>query len=391
MDRLSAFGLGVLVGVTTCALVVAGVWLVRTIGDDGPAGASQALPGATRGASAAGAGSPGASRAESSHGNAPQPRTGAGSPAPGMLTGQGRLPNGDLVQCPAPTQVVSTAAQLTAALAAARPGTSISMADGTYAGHFAAAATGTSKQPIWLCGGPGAVLDGGGTDLGYVLHLQRVSFWRVVGFTVRNGQKGVVADATTDTVIQGLTVHSIGDEGIHLRAASTGNAVIGNTVHSTGLHRAKFGEGIYVGSARSNWGRYGAGGPDRSDRNLLKGNTISNTGAEAIDMKEGTTGGAAIGNTFDGQGMTGADSWVDVKGNEWIIEDNTGRNSPRDGFQTHQIVAGWGTGNMFQRNVVEGDLPGLGINLTPVLGNVVTCDNTTATGSAVTTNTSCSG
>jgi hypothetical protein len=271
---------------------------------------------------------------------------------------------------------VTTAAQLTAALAAAKPGDSIVMADGVYTGNFVATVSGTAAAPIYLCGGVDAVLDGGGTSLGYALHLNPASYWKVIGFTLRNAQKGVVADGTTHSTIQGLSVHDIGDEGIHLRQATTFTVVIDNTVTRTGLHDKKFGEGIYVGSAKSNWDLYGNGGPDRSDNNVVQGNTISDTGAESVDIKEGTTGGSLLHNNFNGAGMTGADSWVDVKGNDWLIEGNTGTDSVNDGFQTHQIVDGWGTGNVFRANVANVDGPGYAFHFTPALTNVVTCDNT---------------
>src|SRR5699024_11419784 len=48
-----------------------------------------------------------------------------------------------------------------------------------------------------------------------------------------------------------------------------------------------------------------------------------------------------------------ADSWVDVKGNDWLIEGNTGTASPVDGFQTHEILDGWGTGNVFRGNTAD--------------------------------------
>jgi hypothetical protein len=42
---------------------------------------------------------------------------------------------------------------------------------------------------------------------------------------------------------------------------------------------------------------------------------------------------------------------------------------------------GYGTGNVFHDNRVEGEIPGFGIGLYPALGNVVPCDNT-ASGAA---------
>jgi hypothetical protein len=267
------------------------------------------------------------------------------------------------------------------------------LADGSYSGNFVAATAGTKAAPIFLCGGRGAVLDGGNFKVGYVLHLQGANYWRLVGFSVRNAQKGVVLDATSHAVVQDLSVSDTGDEGIHLRAASSFNVVARNKVTRTGLLNGKFGEGIYIGSARKNWTKYGAdGGPDRSDYNVVKANTISATAAESVDIKEGTSGGLLEGNTFDGTGgLTDADSWVDVKGNNWHIVSNTGTHSPNDGFQTHRIVSGWGTGNVFSSNhsVVNG--PGYGINLTNRDGNTVTCDNTASGAGAGSSNVNCSG
>jgi hypothetical protein len=200
-----------------------------------------------------------------------------------------------------------------------------------------------------------------------------------------------MADKTTHTVIQGLTVHDIGDEAIHLRNFSTDNTVQYCTVYSTGLRREKFGEGVYLGTARSNWASYSGGQMDRSDRNLVRGNVIKAT-AEAVDIKEGTTGGTIVGNIFDGSGLGGSkhnDSWVDVKGNDYLIEHNTGSNTNGDGFQTHEIVNGWGTGNTFRANIIDlGNSGGVGINDT-VGGNTIACDNK-VTGGSLTKKDGCS-
>ena len=64
-----------------------------------------------------------------------------------------------------------------------------------------------------------------------------------------------------------------------------------------------------------------------------------NITAEAIDIKEGTCNGTIIGNIFNGTGMSGqnfADSWIDVKGYNYVIENNTGDHSLRDGIQVSQ-------------------------------------------------------
>jgi len=182
-------------------------------------------------------------------------------------------------------------------------------------------------------------------------------------------------------VISHLTVEQIGDEGIHLRKFSTDNVVADNVIRDTGKRRDKFGEGVYIGSANSNWGEISGGKPDTSDRNVVRGNKISATTAESIDAKEGTTGGLITGNTFDGSALVGADSWVDVKGNNWTITKNTGSHSPQDGFQTHQVADGWGRGNTFSGNEAVVDGAGFGFHFAPVENNRLTCDNK-ATGAA---------
>lgn len=275
---------------------------------------------------------------------------------------------------------VRTTDELVAALAAARPGTTIHLADGRYPGEFVATAKGTDSAPVTLCGGRGAVLDGGDISGGYTLHLDGAAHWRVLGLTLTGGQKGLMVDSGVGNLVEGLLVRSVGDEAIHLRADSTDNVVRGNTVRETGRRKPKFGEGIYVGTAERNWCHVTACRPDRSDRNVVEGNDIAGTAAESVDVKEGTSDGVVRGNRFDGSSMTEADSWVDVKGNGWLIEDNVGASSPEDGFQVHAVVDGWGRGTVFRGNTARVNGPGYGIHAAGPRemrdSTTVTCDNT---------------
>lgn len=101
---------------------------------------------------------------------------------------------------------VSTAAQLKTALAAAGPGDTIRLADGTYTGNFKATVPGTASARITLTGSARAVLTAGG---GYGLHLNGASYWTVQGVTVTGGQKGIMADAANGVVIDSVTVHDL--------------------------------------------------------------------------------------------------------------------------------------------------------------------------------------
>jgi hypothetical protein len=287
---------------------------------------------------------------------------------------------------------VSTSAQLTAALAAAVPGTTIRLADGRYSGHFTADRAGTSDAPIRLTGTRQAILDGGGVSSGYALHLDGASYWQVDGITVTNAKKGIVLDESSHVLLTNLAVHHAGNELVLMRNFSSDNTISGSELYDSGLTAPGYGEGVYIGLAVSNWSSTSqsrtGGGPDRSDRNRIIDNHIYATTAENVDVKEGTTGGLIAGNRFDATGMTGAnyaDSWVDVAGNEYVIRDNVGVNpgsSLLDGYQTHVQVTGWAERNLFEGNASAVNAAGYGINIhTKGAGNVVRSTNT-VTGAA---------
>jgi len=64
-----------------------------------------------------------------------------------------------------------------------------------------------------------------------------------------------------------------------------------------------------------------------------------------------------------------------VKGNGWLVEINTGVDSPRDGFQVHEIEDGWGRGNRFAGSVDAVNGSGYGFMVPEEPGNPVGCDN----------------
>ena len=118
----------------------------------------------------------------------------------------------------------------------------------------------------------------------------------------------------------------------------------------------------------------------------------ASTGAESMDIKEGTTGGLIQDNTFDGAGMSGswADSWIDMKGNAWTITDNHGTTALEDGFQVHGALTGWGLNNVFKDNTADVQGPGYGFWLqNNVTGNVIACTNTVLNAAAGYANVAC--
>ncbi|MFC5284074.1 chondroitinase-B domain-containing protein [Pedobacter alpinus] len=267
---------------------------------------------------------------------------------------------------------VANSTELKSVLSIAKPGDSIVLQDGVYEGKFVIKNTnnGTLEKPITLIGSRKAILDAGTKESGYALSLQ-ANYWRIKGFTIQNALKGLVADGANYCLIDGILVTQIGEEAIHLRKFSKHNTIQRTEISYTGLKTPDYGEGIYIGTAVSNWPKISNGEPDRCDSNKVINNKIGPyVAAECIDIKEGTTGGIIRGNTFEAQGITGAnsaDSWIDVKGNSYLIENNTGNNTQpsvlKDGYQINCAVAGWGCYNVFKNNLSNVNAAGHGFNV----------------------------
>lgn len=284
---------------------------------------------------------------------------------------------------------VSTAKELKDALANARPGDSIVLADGVYEGKFVIAQSGTEAKPVTVSGSRNAILDAGSISTGYVLSI-KANYCRVKGITLRNGLKGIVTDEANHNLIEDVLITNVGEEGIHFRTFSSNNIFQNSEVTHTGKNRPGIGEAVYIGSAYSNWEKYTGGEPDKSDYNKILNNKIGPfVTAECIDIKEGTTGGLVYGNIFTSEGISAensADSWMDVKGNNYTIENNTGFNPAGsllvDGYQVNCAYEGWGNNNVFKNNKSEVNAPGYAINVRlkssrgEVTGTVVYADNT---------------
>ena len=137
---------------------------------------------------------------------------------------------------------ISTAGELEAALANARPGDLIRLEDGTYDGTFVADRSGTADAPIALCGTRRAVIDGGDFENGYALHLT-ADHWVVQGITITNALKGVMLDDADFNLLDRIAVHAIGHEAVHFRTHSSDNVIQDSEIFDTGLKKAKFWRG----------------------------------------------------------------------------------------------------------------------------------------------------
>ncbi len=272
---------------------------------------------------------------------------------------------------------VHDAGELSSALASAQAGDRITLANGRYSGSFELTASGAQGQRIWICGSPEAILDAGDWSRGIGLRIAG-DYAGVWGITITNADQGIVVDGAQDVQVDNVDVHTTGSEAIRFQGAAVDGVVQDSQIHHTGLRSENQGNGITIGSAVADWPRISGGKADQSDRVHLTRNRIWDTSAESVLVHAGSSNGAIEFGSYDGAGMTGAASWVDIRGNGFIIRNNVGVTTPEDGFQTH-VVAGVdsGSNNQFIANTAQADSSGYGffIQDPDITNNVVSCSN----------------
>jgi endoglucanase len=231
-------------------------------------------------------------------------------------------------------------AALRTALIDADPGDCIVVASGTYAApdsytvnyatadrtvYYYSQQSGTAGQPITIISADAedkAVLAGINTEeSGYILWING-SNWNIVNLVLQTGGKGLVLDEASDSVIDGVEVYEVGDEGIHLRSGTSDTVVKNCTVDGTGIEQPGFGEGIYIGSDNGQWDKY----EKACNNNTVEYCTLKNTAAEGVDVKEGTTNIIIHDCNIYGDGISGennADSFIDLKGDAARVYNNT--------------------------------------------------------------------
>lgn len=257
---------------------------------------------------------------------------------------------------------VSTAEGLLSALEGALPGDRIVLAPGTYENDvwkgdwsaFFSEAGGTEELPITLCSEDPehpAVICGVSQENKVGLHIKG-EYWHLEDLVVRNCSKGIVLDKASNSALIRCEVCDTGTEGIHLRD-DTSNCLIEDCyVHDCGTVTAKYGEGIYIGSAKGTTG-YGFD----CHYNTVRNCRISNVAADCIDIKEYTKGTLVEGCTLDGcgtKGENGADSLLEIKGNDVVVRNNVGYRSGNEkivqAVDLYNAVPEWGQNSRIYDN-----------------------------------------
>lgn len=265
---------------------------------------------------------------------------------------------------------VTNTEELKAALANAKSGDEIVLAEGeyVYSGStpkgrtFTGEVDGKEEAPIILRSenpdNP-SIISGTTMEHHYGLTILG-DWWELRDLKVTNASKGIIIDNSNYTKVINCEVYNIGTEGIHLRDNSSYCLVESCNIHDTGVVTPKYGEGVYVGSSKSTT-EYGY----KCDYNTIRNCKIGpNVGAEHVDVKEYTTGTLIEYCAFDGKGMKGenyADSFVDLKGNDCILRYCTGyRNGETNinrAFEMNKLDEGWGQNAYIYSNKAYMDTP----------------------------------
>ena len=264
--------------------------------------------------------------------------------------------------------LVTNTEELIAALADAQAGDEIILREGIYQNDewlgewaaFYAIASGTPEAPIIIRSeDPEKPATISGVTQENKVALKIIgSCWEIRDLKVCEAAKGIFLQQSENSVISGCEVYNIGQEAIHIIDNSSYNLVENCYVHDAGTTTPKYGEGVYIGSAK-NATDYGF----ECHYNTVRGCTFGpNIAADHVDIKEYTIGNVVEECTFDGTGMkgeNGGNSFVEVKGNNCIIRNNTGyRNGCEEvlyAFDANVQLEGWGQNNKIYDNTLYMD------------------------------------
>lgn len=153
---------------------------------------------------------------------------------------------------------------------------------------------GTYREDVYISGPAGTVvtptmirtypgetvtLVGAGVNSGRV-KIANTSHVTLDGFIITNFNQGLFIENSQYVTVQNVTVHHVGQEGIHVISNSSFVTIQNSTVHDTRQWQYN-GEGIYVGQGSTN--------PlDNSNNITIRNNTVYNVNDEAIEIKPGT-------------------------------------------------------------------------------------------------------
>jgi hypothetical protein len=185
----------------------------------------------------------------------------------------------------------SSTEEIQAAMRTAMPGDEVVIAPGTYvassvydAGHFTALNNGTADEPIVVRSEDAqnpATLIGADISKWYVVRVLG-DHWVLKDLKMTNAQKGIMLDSSSFAHVLSCEVYNIGFECVHIRDGSDFVTIEQTHIHDCGKVNKGYGEGIYIGSDKTQWDTWAHDVYYATVRNCTIGPNIT---AEILDIK----------------------------------------------------------------------------------------------------------
>jgi hypothetical protein len=251
------------------------------------------------------------------------------------------------------------------ALAAARPGESVSLRPGEYFEDVQ-----TVQPGVTVTGPRNAVLHGAGGDRVFQVHHDDAT---LRGFTIDGKvcadlveacyrDKGIYVistvahDGVSGTKIVDMRLTNLGGECVRIKYFATRSLVEGSQVGPCGIYdfavpnttTGQNGEGIYLGTAPEQLIRNPSPEPDASNDNRIVRNIIDTQGAECVDIKEAARDNVVEFNTCTGQQPR--------NGNSGAMEARGPSNTFRFNHIHHNAAAGIRLGGDLPGDAVDNDI-----------------------------------
>ncbi|MGB3614149.1 MAG: right-handed parallel beta-helix repeat-containing protein, partial [Elainellaceae cyanobacterium] len=168
----------------------------------------------------------------------------------------------------------------------ASAGDTIYVREGSYDSVDITGKKGTASKPITLAAYPGdegsVSISTGSYSSGKGINIENSSHIKIKGFDVKKSLFGIFGTRSNGITVENNLVRDIGQEAVHFRGDSRDIEIIDNKISGTGKrggNYSRWSEGIYLGAGKPSY-------PGEGAHNILvKGNEISDTRAEAIDIK----------------------------------------------------------------------------------------------------------
>jgi hypothetical protein len=275
-----------------------------------------------------------------------------------------------------------------AAIQLAQPGDTVRLLPGLYLEDIVTLRDGTADAPITISGTHKTIVSGAGNIR--VVRVQN-DYIVLTGFVVdghfqadteaRSSYRDklvyvmgkVAGDSVTGFKMSNMLLQNAGSECVRLRYGTTRSEISGNQIRNCGIYDFRFfdggknGEGIYVGTAPEQLGKFEAptADVDHSNQNWVHDNIFDTNGNECVDIKEGSSQNVVENNSCSGQ-MDSESGGMDSRGSGNIFRYNDIHGNRGVGVRLGGDTASDGVDNEVYGNVIhDNDRGGIRIQRSP--------------------------